>query len=187
MTSHGISCSPWVLESIENCFEIALLACPLAIDRQERHRVIFCIYGVMYSASNLERPLFISLCYVGSIHTKFSTCSSLLHSCGLQGQARENKRHTSHQNFEANTIAPCFLRHCDLQDVMKNHTHRYNSYCPESRELFVEGYKYLPNFNVVKLRLSDTRAKTALSISSHFCCKYGVQRLTVQCVEMRHQ
>ena len=51
--------------------------------------------------------------------------SSLLHSCGLQGQARENKGHTKPPELppiEANTIAPCFLRHRDLQkDRLSRH------------------------------------------------------------------
>ena len=49
MTSHGISCGPWVLDSIENCFVIAILARPHAVGRQEHRRVIFCVYGVTYS------------------------------------------------------------------------------------------------------------------------------------------
>ena len=41
----------------------------------------------------------------------------------------------------ANTMAPCLLRHRDLQDATKNHTHGYSSFCRENRELFVEESK----------------------------------------------
>ena len=34
---------------IENCFVIAILACPHAVGRLEHRRVIFFVYGVTYS------------------------------------------------------------------------------------------------------------------------------------------
>ena len=108
-----------------SCFQQCELPCVKQINFQfVYHLQVVCNFyltRLVALHTVLPEAIFISLCYVASMHTKISTCSSFLHSCGLQSQARKFRHEPPELlSIEANTIAPCFLRHWELH-VTKNH------------------------------------------------------------------